>query len=170
MIETNRLILRKMNHDDFDEVADMLRDKAVMYAWEHTFSDEEITAWINKRMNGYEKYGYDYFLAINKATKNAVGQIGLLDEEINGRHCTGIGYILKKEHWGNGYATEGAKACLEYAFKVLKAKKVICDIRPENKNSIAVARRLGMIKTGEFIKNYNGKEMLHFIFELNNKL
>lgn len=91
--------------------------------------------------------------------------IGPLVERIEGDERIGVAYILAKASWRRGYATEGARACMDYAFGTLGAKSVIAEIRPENTASVAVARRLGMEKTGEFIKLHNGVEMLHDIYE-----
>lgn len=167
MIESERLILRKIMHDDFNELAKMLKDIDVMYAWEHIFSAEQITAWIDNQIRRYNEDGIGYLLAINKYTNKVVGQIGLLQLTINNETYWDIGYILKKDYWGNGYATEGAKACLDYAFDVLNANKVVCDIRPQNMASIAVTKRLGMVRTGDFVKHYNGKVMVHDVFVMN---
>lgn len=165
MIESKRLVFRQMDHNDFIHAARMLQDLEVMYAWEHAFTDEEVHAWIDRRMAGYETHGYDYFLAVHKETGEVVGQMGLLAEEIEGESCLGIGYILNKDHWRQGYALEGAAALMDYAFDVLKAERVICDIRPQNKSSIVVAKGIGMVQVGEFVKHYNGKDMPHLIFE-----
>ena len=54
-------------------------------------------------------------------------------------------------------------------FNTLNAPKIVCDIRPMNQSSIAVAKRLGMLETGMFVKHYRGKEMPHLIFELYHK-
>jgi len=166
MIESKRLILRKLTHSDFHKLAGMLQDVEVMYAWEHTFSDEQITAWIDHQIRRYREEGVGYLLAIDKQTNQVVGQIGL-HQSIDHKKHWDLGYILRKDHWGKGYATEGAEASIDYAFDRLKADKVICDIRPLNTTSIAVANRLGMIRNGEFIKKYNGKDMVHYIFEMN---
>ncbi|MEG1924027.1 MAG: GNAT family N-acetyltransferase, partial [Clostridia bacterium] len=136
IIESNRLYLNKIELSDFKELCKMLQDKDVMYAWEKTFSDKEIIEWIKKRENGYSTYGYDYFLAINKETSKVIGQIGILNENIKGENYIGIGWILNKSEWGKGYATEGALACIDYVFNVLKVDKVIADIRPTNAKSI----------------------------------
>ena len=104
-----------------------------------------------------------------KQTNEVVGQIGLLKETIEGEAVWGIGYILIRRYCGNGYATEGARTMAEYAFHTLQVPKVVCDIRPMNQASIAVAKRIGMTETGSFLKKYRGKEMPHLIFELYNK-
>lgn len=168
MIQSERLIYREIEERDFEIVAIIMRDEGVQKVWEHFFTDEDIRAWIEKRKNGYRSNGVDYFLAVNKLTREIVGQIGLLKENVAGEEVWGIGYILRSECYGNGYATEGAKAMLDYGFNTLKIPKIICDIRPMNKASIEVAKRIGMTKTGKFIKKYRGMEMPHLIYELNN--
>lgn len=169
MIESERLIYREIEDSDFESIAKILRGEGVQKVWEHYFSDDDVREWIAKRKEGYKNNSVDYLLAISKITRDVVGQIGLLKENIDDEEVWGIGYILMSEYYGKGYATEGAKAMIDYAFNILKTSKVICEIRPMNKSSIAVAKRIGMIKTGMFIKKYRGKEMPHLIFELVNK-
>ena len=162
--ESERLIFKKITEQDFSELCKMLQNIEVMYAWEHAFNEEEVFDWMKKRMEAYDRVGYDYFLAVDKQTGEVVGQIGLLDEVIENIHYAGLGYILKKEFWNKGYATEGAKAMLDYAFYILGKDEVITTIRPENTASCKVARRIGMEKAGMFIKVYQGKEMPHLIY------
>lgn len=167
IIETERLILRKITKDDFTELEKMLKDIDVMYAWEHSFSDEQINLWIEKRIKGYTENGYDYLLAIEKSSNKVVGQMGLVQENIDGKNVIGLGWILNKAFWKQGFALEGAKALIEYAFNVLKKDTIIAKIRTNNLSSIKVAERLGMKKSSETIVNYNGKDMPHCIFTLN---
>ena len=169
MIQSKRLIFREIEESDFETIAVILRDEGVQTVWEHYFSDEEVKAWIEKRKSGYANYGVDYFLAIDKLTQEVVGQIGLLKENIDGEEVWGIGYILKGEYYGKGYATEGAQAMADHAFHTLKTPKVICEIRPMNQASIAVAKRLGMTEAGMFVKEYRGMEMPHLTFELHSR-
>lgn len=169
MLESERLTFRKMEADDFSVIAEIMRDAGVQKIWEHYFSDEDVTEWIEKRQKGYQENGIDYLLAIDKESGKAVGQIGLLKENIEGESVWGIGYILLSRYYGHGYATEGAQAMADYAFQTLKVPKLVCDIRPMNTASIAVAKRLGMAETGFFIKHYQGQEMPHLIFELYNR-
>lgn len=168
MLQSERLIFRKIETTDHSSIAEIMRDKGVQKIWEHYFTDEDVTDWIARRQSGYRENGIDYLLAICKETNEAVGQIGLLKECIEGEDVWGIGYILRSEYCGHGYATEGAKAMADYAFHTLHIPRLVCDIRPMNTASIAVARRIGMVETGSFIKHYKGKEMPHLIFELAN--
>lgn len=164
IIKTKRLGLRYICKEDFDELSEFLQDINVMYAWEHAFSDREVSEWIDKNLDRYKKDGYSYFAAINLETNKLVGVMGPLVERINNDNYIGIAYILKREEWKKGYAIEGASACVKYAFDILGAKKVIAEIRPENISSQSVAKKLGMSIEGQFTKHYNGKDMVHLIY------
>ena len=163
-LETQRMFLRRIAPSDFSELCVMLQDKDVMYAWEHTFTDDEVREWIDRRLAQYDADGYSYFLAVDKQSGQVIGQMGLLHEEINGESCTGVGWILNKACWHMGYATEGAKALINYAVSCLNCAYVVADIRPENQSSRRVAERLSMKCTGEFIKHYHGRYMKHLIY------
>ena len=90
----------------------------------------------------------------------------MLREEINGEKVWGVGYILRSDCRKKGYATEGARRMAAYAFEELGADKIICDIRPINGPSLAVAQRLHMTETGSFVKRVHGVEMVHLLFVL----
>ena len=165
-LETKRLYLRKMTFNDFDDIAEMLQDKRVMYAWEYNFSNEDVNEWISKNIERYEKYNMGYFLAINKSNNDIVGQLAIIPDKINGIEHIEIGYILKHKYWKQGFAFEGAKKLSEYAFKQLKVNHVIFEIRPMNTNSIKVAEKLGAKIEGSFIKNVRNKQMEHLIYYL----
>ena len=165
-LDSERLFYREMDESDFDTVAGILRDPEVRRIWEQDFPDEEVRAWIERRQQGYRANGIDYLLAVEKATGTPVGQVGVLREEIDGRTVWGVGYILHGDCRGRGYATEGARRMAAYAFDELGADRIVCDIRPINGASLAVARRLGMTRTGSFVKMVHGQPMEHLIFTL----
>ena len=97
-------------------------------------------------------------------TGEFVGMVGAIRETLAGKDLLGIGWMLRKECWGNGYATEAAKAVLNDAFARLGAEEVIADIRPENTASCRVAERLGMRPEYEVVKQYRGKDMPHIVY------
>ncbi len=67
-----------------------------------------------------------------------------LIQQIDGRPELEVGYHLRRDQWGHGYATEAAQVCIRYAFLSLGAAKVISLIRAENLPSRRVAERNGM--------------------------
>ena len=76
-----------------------------------------------------------------------VGQVGPWRPE--GWPDLEVGWTLRSEFWGRGYATEAARAAVRYAFEELRAPRVISLITPANVRSIAVAERLGERLDGE---------------------
>ncbi len=79
-----------------------------------------------------------------KTSGDVIGDCGLVTQQIEGRPELEVGYHLRRDQWGRGYATEAAHGCMEFAFGVLHAPKVISLIRPENLPSRRVAERNGM--------------------------
>ena len=112
IMETERLVLREITAADFTEIALMLQDSEVMYAWEKTFSEAEVWEWIDKNQQRYHNEGYSYFLVSDKVSNTVVGVAGPLIEKIENEAFIGIAYIFKRKYWGYGYAVEAAKACL----------------------------------------------------------
>ena len=86
-----------------------------MAAWEYDFTDVDVYGWINKNKELYERYGLGYFLLEEKTSGSIAGQAALMPDSINGEEYYEIGYILKRECWGQGYATEAAAGLAKYA-------------------------------------------------------
>jgi len=170
ILQTARLDLRKLHTSDYKVCKETLSDPDVMAAWDHVYvTKKEIIAWIIRQMGRYKNELVGYFLAIDRKSKKAVGQIGLMWNDIQGQRCLEVGYILNKAEWGKGYATEGAKALLDYGFNLFKVNKIYATMRHENLRSIAVAERIGMALESEFIKKCNGKRVKHLIYSISNK-
>lgn len=165
-LKTERFVLRYITQDDFEELKIILQDKEVMYAWEYNFSNEDVQNWIDKNLGLYKKYNLGYFLMVENISGKILGQAALIPDVINGHKYYEIGYILKKEYWGKSFATEAAKALVDYAFAILKLKEVIFEIRPGNIAFRKVAENLNANICGHFIKNVKGKKMVHLIYKL----
>ena len=123
---------------------------------------------INRQLIRYRKDGFGYFAVILKESGALIGQAGLMNSTLNGNETVELGYILDNTYWHNGYGTEAARACLEYAFGELELKTVCCSIRPENVASIRVVERLGMTLCDNHTIIYNEKEMPHQIYVATN--
>ncbi len=166
IMETERLLIRRITRKDMDALLAIMGKPEVMYAWEHGFTKKDVRKWINRQLTRYRKDGFGYFAVILKESGALIGQAGLMKSTINGNEAIELGYILNNTYWHNGYGTEAARACLEYAFGELGLKTVCCSIRPENEASIRVAEKLGMTLCGNHTVIYNEKEMPHLIYEL----
>ncbi len=162
--ETQRLFFRKMKKNDFPLLCGILQDAEVMYAWGHAFSAEEVHDWIERNIARYHDSGCGYWLAFEKNSGECIGQLGVVPEKIYDVAHSGVGWILSREHWHKGYATEGGAACIDFAFRALNAPRVVAAIRPENAASIRVAERIGMRAQGKFDKAYNNQVMPHILY------
>ena len=166
--ETERLAIRKLTHDDFETLIAIMGKPEVMYAWEHGFSEDDVRSWIERQLTRYTKDGIGYFAVELKESGLLIGQAGLMTTTMNENSVVEIGYIFDNTYWHNGYATEAAESLIAYAFDNFGLPAVYCSIRPENKASIRVAKRLGMESWGSHTVVYRGKEMPHIIYKLEN--
>ena len=164
IIETKRLGLRELEQEDFGALCLFLQDIEGMYAWGYDFSDEQVREFISNQQKRYEVDGFGYYAAVEKESGKVIGCMGPLMEQVDGEKFYGIGYILGKDAWGKGYATEAGEASIRYLFENYAAQKVIAEIRPENEASVRVAERLGMKRESQFIKMVKGKQMPHAIY------
>jgi len=142
-LETDRLLLRPPQGQDFEPWAAFASDEQTMRflggvqhrasAWRAMCS---ITgAWIVR--------GFSMFSAIEKASGRWIGRLGPWQPE--GWPGTEVGWGLVRDVWGQGYATEGATAAIDYAFDALGWAHVIHCIEASNAPSRAVALRLGSV-------------------------
>lgn len=162
--ETERLILRRMTPSDIPALRRILQNPEVMYAYEGPFSDEEVQVWFDRQLQRYRDDGFGLCAVVLRETGQMIGQCGLTMQDISGERVLEVGYLFQKAYWHQGYATEAAVACREYAFTVLGADKVYSIIRDTNTASQNVAKRNGMVPVGSFTKRYRGVDMPHLIF------
>lgn len=144
LIETERLLLRKITLDDKEEMFQLYSNPDVQkYTGEPLVeSIEEMEQAIQTRIDDYEKYGFGRWATFLKDGMQFVGWAGLAYlpefDEID------LGYRFLPEYWGLGIATEVSHAILTYGFDSLKIKKIIAIAMKENKASIRVMEKVGM--------------------------
>jgi RimJ/RimL family protein N-acetyltransferase len=77
ILDTPRLVLRELTLGDLDFVAELLAHPVVMHFWPKTYTRDEAEAWIGRHVERYTRDGYGYWLAVNKATGQPIGQAGV---------------------------------------------------------------------------------------------
>ena len=168
ILQTDRLILREMNEDDWQAICAILQDEKVMYAYEHAFSDQEVKAWLDKQQQNYKNDGFGLWAVVLKETDRMIGQCGMTWQQWHDQQVLEIGYLFQREFWHQGFATEAAIACKHYAFQELEAKTVYSIIRDNNWPSQRVAQRNGMTLRGQMVKHYYNIDMPHIIYGADN--
>lgn len=144
LIETERLLLRKITLDDKEKLFRLHSNPDVQkYTGEPVVeSIGEIEKVIETRINDYEKYGYGRWATFLKNEMQFVGWAGLAYlpefDKID------LGYRFLPEFWGAGIATEASRAILTYGFDKFKLRKIIAIAMKENKASIKVMEKIGM--------------------------
>ncbi len=160
VLETKRLILRRLTTDDLDALFALYRDPEVRkYFSEGTLTYEETKEELEWIINVYYgQYGFGLWATIHKETGKFMGRCGLLPWTIEQRPEVEVAYMLAKAYWGQGLGTEVAQAIVQYGFEQLHLSRLICLIDPENEASIKVAKKIGMTleKDGEI----NGERTL----------
>ena len=167
ILETERLILRELVQEDFDEVCKLLQDPVVMYAYEGAYNDQEVQEWLERQFRRYANDGFGLWGVVEKESGELIGQCGVTWQDCDGKRIPEVGYLLRKEFWHKGYATEAAIACKEYAFEKLGFDEVYSIIRDTNVASQNVASRNGMKKVAAVVKHFRGVDMLHLVFRVN---
>ena len=166
IMETKRLFIREMDNNDYLDLREILQDKDVMYAWEHSFSDKETKEWLEKQLERYKTNGYGLWALIEKTSYKFIGQCGFTIKNVKNKELLVLAYLLNKKYWKKGFATEAAKACINYAHDQLNVKTLYTIIRTNNIQSQKVAERLCMKIEDEFIVNYFNMEMPHYLYKI----
>lgn len=141
VLETDRLILRCPQAEDFPAWADFAADDEVQRYIGGVQAAPVAWRTLCATAGGWMIRGFSMFSVIEKDTGRWIGRVGPLQPE--GWPGTEVGWGLVREVWGRGYATEAAQACLDYAFGTLGWDEAIHTIDAANAASQAVAQRLG---------------------------
>jgi RimJ/RimL family protein N-acetyltransferase len=141
--------LRYLTPDDVDSIFAVIGDPVAMQYFPRTYDRKDAEEWIERNLRRYAEHGHGIYAVVLKTTGDVIGDCGLAIQQIAGGPELEVGYHLRRDQWGHGYATEAARACIAYAFREFGAEKVVSLIRPENLPSRRVAERNGMEVEGE---------------------
>lgn len=141
LIETERLCLRPVTADDLDELVRLHADPLVA-RFMGSPTREWLVNWLRSSDEEWEERGHGRLAIVDKESGEFLGRTGLKYWPQFGE--TETGWALHAEARGQGYATEAARAVLDWAFPRFDAPYFTAMIRPDNIASIAVAERLGM--------------------------
>lgn len=145
-LETERLILRQWQPTDFDELYRLCSDPIVMEHFPSLRNEAETRELYQRLQQSIECLGFGFWAAALKDTSEFIGFIGLNvpKETLHFSPCVEVGWRLKHSSWGNGFATEGARAAIAFGFEQLGLAEIVAQTTKTNLRSQAVMRRLGM--------------------------
>ena len=145
-LTTPRLILRQWTPQDLPEFAALNADPEVMRYFPSTLDRQASNALAAKAEALIAERGWGFWVAQDRATGHLAGMIGLHTPapELPFSPCVEVGWRLARPYWGQGLATEGAKAALDFAWNVLQLDEIVAFTAVPNKPSQAVMQRLGM--------------------------
>lgn len=160
MLETERLTLRPLSLADLDDLAQFLSDRETMrfIGGGGPRTRYQARRTLERMVESYEARGYGQLGVVRKEDGMFLGRCGLLvwdlatwtiTDDADGPVEIEIGYLLGREHWGNGYATEAAVAVRDWALAELGLERLIALIYPANVRSIRVAEKMGMTAEDE---------------------
>ncbi|WP_017473161.1 GNAT family N-acetyltransferase [Amphibacillus jilinensis] len=163
VIETERLYLRELIKEDIKELAKILSDPESMQYYAGPFKQEKVEKWIQWNIDNYKKYNHGLWAVILKDGETFLGDCGITMQAIENERVPEIGFHILKKYWNQGYATEAAIACRDYAFNVLNYPKLFSYTTLENRSSQKVAEKIGMQPYKIFEKN-GEKQIAQVIF------
>jgi ribosomal-protein-alanine N-acetyltransferase len=169
--ETKRLKFRLLNIEDFDDWVNLFKGKNVakFLGMDPKLSEKELCdIWFNKTFQRSKKETGVMNALIDKKTNLLIGQCGLLIQSVQNIERLEIGYSILPKYWGNGYATEAAMKCKNYAFANKLADSLISMVHIENIGSEKVALKNGMTWEQK-IDSYEGSPMNIFRIDWKDK-
>jgi RimJ/RimL family protein N-acetyltransferase len=145
-LETERLTLRRFTSDDLELVAELDGDPAVKRYIDNgaAVDRDDLREMLDRWLGYYERFdGYGFWAAIENASGRFIGWFHLRPGE-GGPSEPELGYRLRRDAWGRGYATEGSLALIRKAFVDLGAERVSAETMAVNIGSRRVMEKAGL--------------------------
>ena len=148
-LATTRLRLRAWREEDLTPFATQNADAREMEFFHHPLDRRESDALVESIRKHFVRHGFGLWAVEAPGVAEFIGFVGLLVPAFQAHFtpCVEIGWRLAPEHWGQGYATEGARAALAFGFGELGLGEIVSFTVPENVRSRRVMERLGMTRS-----------------------
>ncbi len=139
-LRTERLLLRRPEHSDLEDLHQVFSDPAAMRYWStlpHT-EPAQTEAYIEEIQGAHDRLGSEFVVELAGC---AIGKAGIWD-------AIEIGFILHRDFWGRGIGTEAASAVIDHGFSTMGLEEVTADVDPRNAASLRLLAGLGFEETG----------------------
>jgi len=145
VLETSRLILRRLSIEDADFILDLVNEPS----WLRFIGDKGVRTIADAReyilkgpVESYERFGFGLYLVELKRDGIPIGICGLIKRE--SLKDVDIGFAFLPKFWGNGYAYESASAVMAYGRSAFGLDRIVAVTTPDNHSSIKVLEKLGL--------------------------
>lgn len=163
MIDTQRLLIRVAKEEDYNSSKNIWCDPKVRkYIGGDELSEEVFKKAFYEDLNT-PKGDYGFKSVVLKSTNEHIGDSGLVEKEIEGKSEVEVVYFFASQFWGQGYATETARALINFAFEKLGLSRIVALIHPENLASEKVAIHIGMSFEKNVVTNSGNPRKLYVI-------
>jgi [ribosomal protein S5]-alanine N-acetyltransferase len=162
VLQTQHLTLREFESEDVDALAAILSDPETMRYYPISFDRAAVVDWIERNRTRYANDGHGLWAMTLNSTGELIGDCGLVRQSVDEADEIEIGYHVRRDLWGKGYATEAARACRDYGFTNFKIDRLISLIRPQNLASRRVAEKNGMT----IWKEVTRVNLLHYVYAI----
>lgn len=165
ILETDRLLLREFEVSDAKNFYELnLNPNVIKYTGNKAFKDINEAKNFLENYSDYQRNGFGRWAVINKSDHEFLGWCGLkYDGKLN---KTDIGFRFFEHFWNLGFATESAKACIDYGFVKLNLKTIVGRAMKENSASVKVLEKIGLQHVRDF--DFNGHDGV--IYSIENKI
>ena len=145
-IRTDRLILREWRDSDFEPFAAMNGDRRVMEYFPAPLDRSASDALALRIRDGFAQNPFGLWAVEVPKVAPFIGFVGLSVPKFTAffTPCVEVGWRLAFNHWGRGYATEGARAAVDFGFRTAGLKEIVSFTAPANARSVRVMEKLGM--------------------------
>jgi ribosomal-protein-alanine N-acetyltransferase len=146
VLNTKRLLLRHLRPEDLEPLYALYRDPEIRkYYPDGTRTREETKSELEWFLHGHPSHPeLGLWATVERDTGEFVGRCGLLPWHIEGNDEVELAFMIKKERWRQGLATEAARGIIEHAHRSLGLRRLVCLIMPGNEASVGVAEKVGM--------------------------
>ncbi len=165
ILETDRLMLRKITQADFHDWQQILSDPITMQYYPAPYDEKGVQRWVDWTLGNYEAYGFGLWAVILKESGAFIGDCGITMQNIygDGKLLPEVGFHFNRAHWRRGYATEAAKTVMDYAFRQFDFDALYCYQNSENIPSRKTAEKIGMHCVAEYADEKEGQTSVYRI-------
>ena len=147
IVETERLRLRAFTLADAPELYRIFSDAETMrfQTVPENYSVEVERYYLGLHIEKYyQTFGFGLWAVILKENNRLIGRCGLVRQPVEGSEETEVSYLIERDFWNQGFASEAASAAVKLGFEKYNFPRIVAFIAPRNTASIRVAEKIGM--------------------------